>query len=135
MIINKTWKVDYIIIDEPKRLSRNNIDTSRIIDLMDKKLIKWIISNTRQYYSEHSRDKFFLQFDLSLSKMDNEDRASRYLSQLVEAWYLQEKQIWKTKYFINIELFELLYLNTKKSRIFFIWLYFWFSSRFKNVTW
>ena len=42
---------------------------------MDKKLIRWIISNTRQYYSEHSRDKFFLQFDLSLSKMDNEDRA------------------------------------------------------------
>jgi DNA invertase Pin-like site-specific DNA recombinase len=36
----KKKKVDYIIIDEPKRLSRNNIDTSRIVDLMDKKLIK-----------------------------------------------------------------------------------------------
>jgi len=35
----KKKRVDYIIADEPKRLSRNNIDTSRIIDLMDKKLI------------------------------------------------------------------------------------------------
>jgi DNA invertase Pin-like site-specific DNA recombinase len=36
----KTGKVDFIIIDEPKRLSRNNIDTSRIIDLLDKNQIK-----------------------------------------------------------------------------------------------
>ena len=32
----KTWKIDYIIIDEPKRLSRNNLDSARIIDLFDK---------------------------------------------------------------------------------------------------
>jgi len=36
----KLKKVDYIICDEPKRLSRNNIDTSRLIDLLDKKQIK-----------------------------------------------------------------------------------------------
>lgn len=40
----KTWKIDYIIIDEPKRLSRNNLDSARIIDLFDKKLIKWFIA-------------------------------------------------------------------------------------------
>ncbi len=73
--ICKTWKIDYIIIDEPKRLSRNNLDTSRIIDLMDKKQIKWILSTSREYLTEHSRDKFLLQLDLSLSKMDNEDRS------------------------------------------------------------
>lgn len=71
----KTWKIDYIIIDEPKRLSRNNIDTSRIIDLMDKQQIKWIIWTSREYKWDNSRDKFLLQLDLSLSKMDNEDRA------------------------------------------------------------
>jgi DNA invertase Pin-like site-specific DNA recombinase len=38
--ICKTGEIDYIVADEPKRLSRNNIDTSRIIDLMDKDLIK-----------------------------------------------------------------------------------------------
>ena len=71
----KKKKVDYIIADEPKRLSRNNIDTSRIIDLMDKKCIKGVLCTSRVYQSENSRDKFLLQLDLSLSKMDNEDRA------------------------------------------------------------
>ncbi len=36
----KTWKINYIVIDEPKRLSRNNLDSARIIYLFDKKLIK-----------------------------------------------------------------------------------------------
>ncbi len=71
----KKKKIDFIIIDEPKRLSRNNIDTSRIIDLLDKKCIKGIYATSRQYLGENSRDKFLLQLDLSLSKMDNEDRA------------------------------------------------------------
>lgn len=73
--ICKKWKVDFIIIDEPKRLSRNNIDTSRIIDLLDKNLIKWILWSSREYRADNSRDKFLLQLDLSLSKMDNEDRS------------------------------------------------------------
>lgn len=72
----KKWKIDYIVIDEPKRLSRNNIDTSRIIDLLDKKLIKWILWSSREYKSDNTRDKFLLQLDLSLSKMDNEDRSN-----------------------------------------------------------
>ena len=75
--------IDYIIADEPKRLSRNNIDTSRIIDLMDKKLIKWVITTSREYYTEHPRDKFFLQFDLALSKMDNEDRAKDIKAKMI----------------------------------------------------
>jgi site-specific DNA recombinase len=73
--ICKKWKIDYIIIDEPKRLSRNNIDTSRIIDLMDKKLIKGVLWSSREYRWDNPRDKFLLQLDLSLSKMDNEDRS------------------------------------------------------------
>lgn len=71
----KKGKIDYIIADEPKRLSRNNIDTSRIIDLMDKKQIRGVICTSREYHWDNSRDKFLLQLDLSLSKMDNEDRA------------------------------------------------------------
>lgn len=72
--ICKSWKIDYLIIDEPKRLSRNNLDTSRIIDLLDKNQIAWILWTSREYKSDNSRDKFLLQLDLSLSKMDNEDR-------------------------------------------------------------
>lgn len=64
----KKKKVDYIIIDEPKRLSRNNIDTSRIIDLLDKKLIKWVLWTSREYRWDNSRDKFLLQLDYLYQK-------------------------------------------------------------------
>ncbi len=94
----KTWKVDYIIIDEPKRLSRNNIDASRVIDLMDKKLIKWIYATTRIYLAENPRDKFLLQLDLSLSKMDNEDRSidvkNKMISVLKSGRYLWKAPFW-----------------------------------------
>lgn len=71
----RTWKIDYIVIDEPKRLSRNNLDSARIIDLFDKKQIKWIYSTGRIYSAEQINDVFLLQLDLSLSKMDNAHRS------------------------------------------------------------
>lgn len=71
----KSWKIDYIVIDEAKRLSRNNLDSARIVDLFDKKLIKWIYSTGRTYLAEQINDVFLLQLDLSLSKMDNAHRS------------------------------------------------------------
>lgn len=82
----KLGRVDYIICDEPKRLSRNNLDTSRIIDLLDKKQIKGILCTSREYHWENSRDKFLLQLDLSLSKMDNEDRAKDTRDKMITAF-------------------------------------------------
>ena len=90
----KTWKIAYIIIDEPKRLSRNNIDTSRIIDLLDKKQIKWILATSREYRSDNSRDKFLLQLDLSLSKMDNEDRSKDVKDKMITA-FKRGQWVWK----------------------------------------
>lgn len=90
----KTWKIAYIIIDEPKRLSRNNIDTSRIIDLLDKKQIKWILATSREYRSDNSRDKFLLQLDLSLSKMDNEDRSKDVKDKMITA-FKRWQWVWK----------------------------------------
>jgi len=34
-----------------------------------------VLATSREYYANNSRDKFLLQLDLSLSKMDNEDRS------------------------------------------------------------
>ncbi len=82
----KLGRFDYIICDEPKRLSRNNLDTSRIIDLLDKKQIKGILCTSREYHWENSRDKFLLQLDLSLSKMDNEDRAKDIKDKMTTAF-------------------------------------------------
>lgn len=71
----QTGKIDYIVIDEPKRLSRNNLDSARIIDLFDKKQVKWIFSTGRNYLADQINDVFLLQLDLSLSKMDNAHRS------------------------------------------------------------
>ena len=110
----KLWVIDYIVVDEPKRLSRNTIDTARLVDLMDKKLIRWVLSTSREYYSDNNRDKFLLQLDLSLSKMDNEDRAKDVRDKMLTAvrtwkwmwkaifWY---KNVW-TKWKKWIELVE-----------------------------
>lgn len=84
--ICKSKKIDYIICDEPKRLSRNNLDTSRLIDLLDKKQIKWILWTSREYHNENSRDKFLLTLDLSLSKMDNEDRGKDTKDKMITAF-------------------------------------------------
>ena len=100
--ICKKWKVDYIVIDEPKRLSRNNIDTSRVIDLLDKKQIKWIFCTSREYMSSNNRDKFLLQLDLSLSKMDNEDRSKDVRDKMITA-VKKWKWMWQAIFwYINV---------------------------------
>ncbi len=90
----KKWKVDYIVIDEPKRLSRNNIDSSRVMDLLDKKKIKWIIWTSREYLTENNRDKFLLLLDLWLSKMDNEDRSKDVKDKMMTALH-KGKWLWQ----------------------------------------
>lgn len=94
----KKWTVDYIVIDEPKRLSRNNIDTSRIIDLLDKKLIKGILWSSREYRADNSRDKFLLQLDLSLSKMDNEDRSKDVKDKMESCINNTKRFLWKAPF-------------------------------------
>lgn len=110
----KKWKIDFIVIDEPKRLSRNNIDSSRIIDLLDKKQIKWIIWTSREYLTDNSRDKFLLLLDLWLSKMDNEDRSKDIKDKMITAlhkwkWLWQSifwyRNVW-TKWKKDIEVIE-----------------------------
>lgn len=96
--ICKTWRIDYIIIDETKRLSRNNIDTSRIIDLLDKKQIKAILGTSREYNCDNSRDKFLLQLDLSLSKMDNEDRAKDIKDKMASCINNTGRFLWKAPF-------------------------------------
>ena len=82
----KTWKIDYIICDEPKRLSRNAGDSAKIIELMDARLIKWILCTSREYMSDNSSDKLILQLDLALSKKDNEDRGEDTKNKMITAF-------------------------------------------------
>lgn len=110
----KKGKVDYIVIDEPKRLSRNNLDSSRIIDLLDKKQIKWVVCTWKHFLSDNSTDKFMLLFELWYSKKDNEDRSKDVRDKMITAlhkwrrlwqaifWY---KNVW-TKWKKDVEVVE-----------------------------
>ena len=101
----KTWKIDYIIIDEPKRLSRNNLDSARIIDLFDKKLIKWIYSTWRFYSAEQINDIFLLQLDLSLSKMDNAHRSKEIREKMQTCTNNTKRFLWRAPFWYrNITL-------------------------------
>jgi len=101
----KTWKIDYIVIDEPKRLSRNNLDSARIIDLFDKKLIKWIYSTWRFYSAEQINDIFLLQLDLSLSKMDNAHRSKDIKEKMITCMENTKRFLWKAPFgYKNITL-------------------------------
>lgn len=94
----KTWKIDYIIIDEPKRLSRNNLDSARVIDLFDKKLIKWIYSTWRFYSAEQINDIFLLQLDLSLSKMDNAHRSKEISEKMLTCTTNTKRFLWRAPF-------------------------------------
>ena len=117
----KSWKVDFIVIDEPKRLSRNNIDTSRIIDLLDKKLIKGILWSSREYRADNSRDKFLLQLDLSLSKMDNEDRSKDVKDKMESCINNTKRFLWKAPFgYKNVTIkkgHKEIHIDKKQSRI------------------
>ena len=97
----KTWKINYIIIDEPKRLSRNNLDSARIIDLFDKKLIKWIYSTWRFYSAEQINDIFLLQLDLSLSKMDNAHRSKEIKDKMLTCTNNTKRFLWRAPFWYN----------------------------------
>jgi len=97
----KTWKIDYIVIDEPKRLSRNNLDSARIIDLFDKKLIKWIYSTWRFYSAEQINDIFLLQLDLSLSKMDNAHRSKEIREKMITCTNNTKRFLWRAPFWYS----------------------------------
>lgn len=96
--ICRTWKINYIVIDEPKRLSRNNLDSARVIDLFDKKQVKWIYSTGRTYLADQINDIFLLQLDLSLSKMDNAHRSKDVRDKMITCMTNTGRFLWKAPF-------------------------------------
>lgn len=96
--ICRTWKINYIVIDEPKRLSRNNLDSARVIDLFDKKQVKWIYSTGRTYLADQINDIFLLQLDLSLSKMDNAHRGKDVRDKMITCMTNTGRFLWKAPF-------------------------------------
>jgi len=117
----KTWRIDFIVIDEPKRLSRNNLDSARIIDLLDKKQVKWIYSTGRIYLADQINDVFLLQLDLSLSKMDNDHRSKDVKEKMLTCINNTKRFLWKAPFgYKNITLkkwHKEIVVNEKEAKI------------------
>lgn len=67
---------DVLLCTEPSRLSRNPIDTGMLIHIMDEKHLKYIKTVTSSYASDSSSERFTLGLFLSISKYENDQRAT-----------------------------------------------------------
>ena len=59
----RAGKVDYIVVDEVSRLTRNTMDGARVIGLLEKRQILSIFASSRTYSAEQANDHFMLQLD------------------------------------------------------------------------
>ncbi len=89
----KTWNIDYIIVDEPKRLSRNTLDSARFIDLLENNLIKWLITTWRTYYWDNTSDMFLLELDLWLANKDRGTDIRKKMMTALHRWQLLSQVI------------------------------------------
>ncbi len=81
----KQGGIDHIIVDEPKRLSRNTMDSAHLTVLLEKKFIKSVITTGRRYKGDDSTDILLLDLDFGLSKKDNKDRSNEVRKKMVQA--------------------------------------------------
>ena len=66
-------EVDTILVWHADRLSRNPIDSAKIVDLMDRKLLIRIITPT-QTYQNNPNDKMWLAFNMIQAKYENDKK-------------------------------------------------------------
>lgn len=94
------WKVDYIVIDETKRLARNIMDSALIIWLLDSNKIKWVLTTDKRFEAWDWTAKFMLLLELWISKMDNEHRSKDIKAKMLTAlhrWqWLSQSIFWYT---------------------------------------
>lgn len=65
---------DGILTWQPSRISRNPVDAGSIVNLMDKKLLKIIITAEKLYENAIPMDKFWFGFQCMQAKLENDDR-------------------------------------------------------------
>ncbi len=70
----KERKAEGILVWHPNRLSRNSVDAGNLIYLMDQGILKSIVTPTRTYTNTPA-DKFFLSFEWSNAKLENDNKS------------------------------------------------------------
>lgn len=86
----RSWKVDYIIIDEADRLSRDDMDTAEFTTMLRSWSIKWLYVNGRLINSDDDFAINMLWQQLWLAKLDNSLRWKKVKKNMVTALW-----VWK----------------------------------------
>ncbi len=95
--ICKQKKVDYIVVDEASRLSRNNTDSAKILGLLEEGYIKWIYTTSQRYFWEQASELFMLLLSFGMAKFDNDTRARNIKARMItcaEKW----RCLWKAPF-------------------------------------
>ena len=93
----KKGKVDYIVVDEASRLSRNNTDSAKILWLLEEEHIKGIYTTSQRYVWEQASELFMLLLNFGMAKLDNDTRARNIKSRMItcaEKW----RCLWKAPF-------------------------------------
>jgi Fic family protein len=97
-------------------IETTSLDTIKMIENIWTLMWETKISLRKTLPKVYSKDLLEIIFSHPYTKIDflvdgmwmTRQRSSRYLNELVKEWYMELMKIWKDKYFINIELYELL---------------------------
>lgn len=68
-------RVGYVIVDEPKRLARNFIDSAHLLNLLIESKILGMYAGERFYRPNDTGDAFMLHMELGISTKENQDRS------------------------------------------------------------
>lgn len=93
----KRGNIDYIIVDEASRLSRNSTDSAKILGLLEEKQIEWIYTTSQNYFWEQASELFMLLLNFGMAKLDNDTRARNIKSRMItcaEKW----RCLWKAPF-------------------------------------
>lgn len=102
----ESWKVDYVIIDDPDRLSRDDIDTANFTTILSSWKIEWVYANGREIRYDDPYAINMLWMQLWIAKLDNRIRSEKVQKNMQTAlnewkwlskaifWY---KNVWDKK--------------------------------------
>ncbi len=79
----KKWGVDFIVVDEPSRLSRNTEDSGRVLGLLESGHIKGIYTSSQKFLWEQATELFMLLLSFGMAKLDNDTRSRNVKARMV----------------------------------------------------
>lgn len=80
-----SWKVDYIVIDEADRLSRDDLDSAIFMTILRNWKIKWIFVWGKLVTCQDMYWQFMLWLQLWASKLDNQQRSKKVKDKMITA--------------------------------------------------